>query len=229
MPIFLILVLAIFAGAGITFWVASRISHLRWGDFRGVTHDLMDFSNFVSARLVMGSKLGSAVAGTVGIAAVIPVIAAVEERRKIDSALLNLEEARTRVAQRVQNGKRAYLLPALGELTSELHLLRAMYQVATAQSLDALREKMALVAVRFQESEQALFALDDLLREVQELLARAMQTCQDEALAQALQELAYKVQGYEQMESSFLNPELMRRLTLELLQTRQLLRACVGA
>ena len=228
MPILLILVVAIFAGASITFWVAERISYIRLDDFRGFTRDLSDIGRFVPTRLAKRSKLGPAIVSSAAMVATIPVIAAIEQRRKIDGVLTGLEAARKRAAKRVENEKRAYLLPAIGELTAELKTLRAMYGGAHAQSLDVLRERVALMAMKFHESEQALFALDDLLREVQELLARAMQACQDDALAQALQELAGKVQGYEQMESSFLNPEMMRRLALELMQTRQLLRACVG-
>ena len=219
MPILLILVVAIFVVAGLTFWVAKRISYIRLDDFRGFTRDLSDLGRFVPTRLAERPKVGPAIVSVAAVTATIPVIAAIEARRKIDGVLTGLEVARLRTAKRVQNEKRAYLLPAIGELTEELKALRAMYNGAHAQSLDALRERVALTVVRFQESEQALFALDDLLHEVQELLARAMQACQDEALAQALQELAVKVQGYEQMESSFLNPEMMRRLALELHQT----------
>lgn len=229
MPILLILVAAIFVGAVVTYWVVSRISHIRLGDFRGFTRDLTGWSDFVPMRLTARSKLGPAIMGGVVVAATIPVIAAVELRRKLDITLVGLEEARKQVATRIQDEKRAYLLPALGELAWELKALRVLYQSATVPALDALRERVMLTAVRFQESEQALFALDDLLREVQDLLARAMRACQDEALAQALQELAGKVETYGQMEVSFLNPELTRRLALEFLQTRQLLRACVGS
>lgn len=163
-----------------------------------------------------------------GVAAAMPALSAAGQRRRINQRLDQLEAMQARIGERVASEKNMWMLTALGELTAELPRLRVAVDCTDSKALPGLEEKVTLWITRVEQSEEALFGVSQLICEVQTLFECALQSTPDESVLGALQELSAKMEGYIKVEVSFLKPELTQALILELVQARQLLRACVG-